>query len=522
MDKVDKEELRVDKAVKVTRKELNDLIAELFECTEHCNSNEANYAVEMDSSTRNVNNDQNSNNKENNMDDTQEVHRNANSNVDESDSVTDNPEDINALMIASSTGRKRKGLSLKGSFLQIFLCRPPEDPEVEKQKSEMFALAYYDKMRETLELEDYHKIMQILNDHEEGDAVDLYKKVKDVLTPKYQELADEFLLFLREKEAAADQPSQLRKIYKSLTELSQSVGVSMGKIKNTLLPMFKGNAILSDLFLQNFLDERPPPSLLEGPYETIDVSKELSRPDDEEIFETITVPDVEDKYGGPSCICNCHQIEDPEFKSRYRHCIRCGTKFMNGKVYIQTGRGLRPATVSFLTSPNTDHNIRLLGKAPTSATQRKKRSETSPSKRVSLSPTKENIDEESEDDIDGKKKSKKKPPKGRNRQGKQPPIPKDLERGQQQKKTLMEKATVQNITTKSKVKDSKQADSCEAEEEKVVKPEETPVEDNRSTEECMEWDDNAVANESAAETEIKSGSPDHQTAESESDCILKL
>lgn len=148
----------------------------------------------------------------------------------------------------------------------------------------MFALQYYDKMRETLELEDYHKIMQILNDYEEGDAVKLYKKVEVVLRPKYEELADEFLLFLREKEAAAvnklvpwirmnnrskflrklevyfkDQPSQLGKIYKCLTELSQTVDISMDKIKNTLIPMFKGNQVLIDLFLQNFLDERPPP-----------------------------------------------------------------------------------------------------------------------------------------------------------------------------------------------------------------------------------------------------------------------
>lgn len=148
----------------------------------------------------------------------------------------------------------------------------------------MFALAYYDKMRETLELEDYHKIMQILNDHEEGDAIDLYKKIEKVLIPKYQELADEFLLFLREKEAAAvgqlvswitvnnrskflrkleiyfkDQPAQLRKIYKCLTELSQTADISMEKIKGTLIPMFKGNAVLCDLFLQNFLNERPPP-----------------------------------------------------------------------------------------------------------------------------------------------------------------------------------------------------------------------------------------------------------------------
>lgn len=74
-------------------------------------------------------------------------------------------------------------------------------------------------------------------------------------------------------------------------------------------------------------------SLLEGFYENIDLKKELSTPDDE-AYETMTLPDTEDKYGGQSCICNCHHIEDPEFKSRFRHCIRCGTKVSFYYMYL--------------------------------------------------------------------------------------------------------------------------------------------------------------------------------------------
>lgn len=88
---------------------------------------------------------------------------------------------------------------------------------------------------------------------------------------------------------------------------------------------------------------------------------------------------------------------------------------MQGKVYIQSGRGLRPATISFPTSPNVDHNIRLNGKPSSSASsssaaasQRKKRSETSPSKQVTVLPIKEcAADEETDDDVDGKSKTKK-------------------------------------------------------------------------------------------------------------------
>uniref|UniRef100_V5GD07 GON-4-like protein n=1 Tax=Anoplophora glabripennis TaxID=217634 RepID=V5GD07_ANOGL len=55
IDKIDKEELRVDKAVKVTRKELNDLIAELLECSEICN------LPEMEKKAKNSNFDCNGN-----------------------------------------------------------------------------------------------------------------------------------------------------------------------------------------------------------------------------------------------------------------------------------------------------------------------------------------------------------------------------------------------------------------------------------------------------------------------------
>ncbi|CAH1983021.1 unnamed protein product [Acanthoscelides obtectus] len=349
----------------------------------------------------------------------------------------DNLEDIQTLMAASSnikaarkepSGAEKKRAKIRREFVANLAIAAPEDPEVEKQKDEMFALAYYDKMREALELDDYHKIMQILNEHE-ADAVDLYYKVIKILRPKYDELAEEFLLFLREKEAAAvnelvpwirmqnrskflrkletyfkDQPAKLKKIYSLLVELSSTADVSMEVVKEKLMPFFKGNAILSDLFLQNFLSEKPPASLLEGPYETIDINREIEKTDSGELYEVINLPEVEDKYGCSSCICNCHEIEDPEFKTRYRHCIKCGTKFINGRVFIQSGRGLRPATVSFPMNPDKDHNIRLLGEP--SSTVHKKRYDLSPSKQTMGSPTKENAEEETDDEKEGKKSKK--------------------------------------------------------------------------------------------------------------------
>lgn len=59
---------------------------------------------------------------------------------------------------------------------------------------------------------------------------------------------------------------------------------------------------------------------------------------------------------------------------------------------MATGRGLRPARVSFLTSPNADHHSRLADKSLLSFIQRKKRLDSSPSK-TSTSSAKENPDE---------------------------------------------------------------------------------------------------------------------------------
>lgn len=68
-------------------------------------------------------------------------------------------------------------------------------------------------------------------------------------------------------------------------------------------------------------------SLLNGPYETISICNDNeNKSDNGEVFETITIPDYEDPYGGPHCICNCHNTEDQIFKSRQQHCIPCGKK----------------------------------------------------------------------------------------------------------------------------------------------------------------------------------------------------
>lgn len=82
-------------------------------------------------------------------------------------------------------------------------------------------------------------------------------------------------------------------------------------------------------------------------------------------------------------------------------------QFLQGRVYVQTGKGLRLANVTFNNSPNTDHNKRLSIK-PTP--RQKRKSETSPSKNPIMSPTKEDEprhSNESEDDFNTEIKTRK-------------------------------------------------------------------------------------------------------------------
>jgi hypothetical protein len=275
----------------------------------------------------------------------------------------DNPDDINELMRASSTvktvprkepsGAEKKRAKLRREFLANLVMATPDDPEVQSQKEENFADSFFDKLRQTLTTDDYNKIIDILAHYDEtnGDFVEFYNNVLSVLLPNYKELLEEFLLFFTSIQASKvgqlmpyfvmkdmdrfmkklqvyfkDQPSQMKKIIKCLTDLSENPNLTIDIMKTTILPLFKGNAALTDWFLQIFPCEKPPNLLTSGPHEAIDISKELARPPDEDICETVVLPDTEDPYGGPTCICTCHNVENPQFNSRTQHCKKCGLK----------------------------------------------------------------------------------------------------------------------------------------------------------------------------------------------------
>ncbi|XP_045475206.1 uncharacterized protein LOC123681057 [Harmonia axyridis] len=297
----------------------------------------------------------------------------------------DSLEDINALMVSSSTVKNvRKELSLqekrkakrRKEYLAIIAMLTPLDPVIEKKKREEFAQAYMKKLQETLDKEDFQILLELFND-ENGDAVDLYKSLKPILCPKYQDLADEFLLFLTAEQASAvgqlipffimnhmakflknleiyfrDQPSQLRKVYKNLQDLSDTPDVNLERIKSTILPLLKNNPLLCDSFLQIFLEETPTATLLNGAWDVIDVNKELVKAKEDGVFEIIAVTDEDS-----ACTCKCHKAEGDQTSKH--HCDNCGLRFFQGKVYCQTSKGMKPVNISFPFDPDIDHKARL-------------------------------------------------------------------------------------------------------------------------------------------------------------------
>ncbi|KAK9701167.1 Myb-like DNA-binding domain [Popillia japonica] len=434
----------------------------------------------------------------------------------------DNIDDINALMVASSTvkpvrkktlsGAEKKKAKLKRDLNAALSILSPEDEAQAEEKTNRYVQAFYDKLQERLDIHEYHRLMEIFNNFEENrdSVVDLYKSVNDILSPKYSDLTDEFLSFLTSSQAKAvemyfkGQPFQVKKIYRSVTELTDCVDVTMDRVKSTILPLLKGNKLLIDWFLQIFPCENPPQSLLNGTWENIEVGKDSTFNTKEDVYETIVVPEVDDPYGGPNCICSCHNVEDQAFKSRSRHCIPCGTK---GRVYVHTGKGLRPAKITFEDN-NTEHYKRLGYQS--SAHHHKRRSEVSPSKHL-VSPNKDTQDDirmsnESEDDVDYAKKKQQKLSK----------IPRKRRPKVKRDKKVLERQKVVAIgVAKSKVVKRESADTTD---KKLGIPDivqdnikEPCLNDPKSiTEEVMEWD----CNTSIESTELKL-SPEH-SAESES------
>lgn len=248
-------------------------------------------------------------------------------------------------------------------------------------------------------------------------AIKLYGDLCKLLH-QYPELCTDFLLFLKPHQAAmidksieymmlqkmnefisvsqiyfAKQPSRIAKMMQAITQLSSDPHITLESLHTAMGPVLKGHSLVMDLFLQVIPHAKPPESLFAphmfehfmcplGPH---DKNKYYAQ-DAPELYENIelsVLSSQEDPYGGENCKCNCHSV-DGNPKSISEHCVSCGTRFLNGRIYLQTSEGLRPAKIIF---PGADEekleNIARVSLTtadkfvtPTSSRQRRKSSKT--------------------------------------------------------------------------------------------------------------------------------------------------
>lgn len=321
-----------------------------------------------------------------------------------SEEAEDNEGDLAALMAASSTILRRKqALSRKRSrqqkdaeaTLPLLVPGLVDSDPLKEEREDQFTQQYLIRVQEALK-DDHarHKKFIHLMNSAQGDQVnpvELYKSIEE-LFPDRQDLVDDFVgfllpeqalqcgkllqylnfkkihLFLRKLEVhLGQQPQQLQRLLRSLHQLQRQSELTAETIFSVLQPLLRGQSHLMDELQQLLPSQGVPDSLMED-FEEVTLPEEEEEEEEEEgaagspvgagsSCEELTLSPPRDTPGTPQCPCTCHQRStDSRFLSRARHCTRCGIKFLDGRVFLQTGKVLRPArvTIGRPQSPETD------------------------------------------------------------------------------------------------------------------------------------------------------------------------
>ncbi|PBC30988.1 GON-4 protein [Apis cerana cerana] len=288
---------------------------------------------------------------------------------------------------------EERGSKFAASYLQkLHLTLESNNPTTLRSIIKLY-LDYYERLDNINQMENElsfsnrsrcsqnEQIMEKTAKDKDTITINLYRDICEKLR-EYPELCTDFLLFLKPHQAAmidksveyimlqkmnefvnvaqiyfAKQPSRIAKMMQAITQLSSDTQITLEHIHATMGPILKGHPLVMDLFLQILPTAKPPDSLfashmfenLTCPVGPHDKSK-IYTEDAPELYENIELPVLslqEDPYGGENCKCNCHNGDETTCKNISEHCISCGTRFLNGKIYLQTSEGLRPAKIIF-------------------------------------------------------------------------------------------------------------------------------------------------------------------------------
>ncbi|KAG8191727.1 hypothetical protein JTE90_008791 [Oedothorax gibbosus] len=296
--------------------------------------------------------------------------------------VNDEEQEPNSLNVASvpSTGKKNSISKKRNRYFRelessLALLQPivVKDDVLKEEREIMFANSYLLRATELLKgnPEVYEQFLATLSKyHSSGSPVALYSELKDTLKD-YPTLLRDFIAFLNPAQAKVcgkykeyiviskireffrkielhfkHQPHHLARILRTFSQLHQQADITSTDVITALQPLLRNQSHLMEE-LNSLLPDVAPPEYLLTDFEEVT----LPNSDDNssiDSFEEIVIPDAPDPYGGKSCPCNCHKsTTDNRLLNRIRHCVKCGVKFIDGRIYIQTGKVLKPAQVIY-------------------------------------------------------------------------------------------------------------------------------------------------------------------------------
>lgn len=266
---------------------------------------------------------------------------------------------VKALDIFSSFLNELKSMAASPQNLKKMVKPPPstDKKKVLPEQDTIYAQNFFEKVEETLltanKFEEFEKFANILKtfDPSKERVADLYYKMEKIFHPNHPELLSLFLTFLEPGQAMqvgkffehfimtnmstfleklnkyfVKQPAQIKKIYNCLNELSSMEDVTIEMVKESILPLLKGNPLLIDWFQQMFSNEKPI-DYNEGDSETINWKKTTtSENQDQEVYEELVLSETPSNSETPAC----------------------GVRYFQGNIMYSGRTCTLPAKISFL------------------------------------------------------------------------------------------------------------------------------------------------------------------------------
>ncbi|XP_055954237.1 GON-4-like protein [Argiope bruennichi] len=281
-------------------------------------------------------------------------------------------------VVSKKRNKLQRDLEASLALLQPTLLR--DDPKKEEREV-LFANSYLLRASEVLKTnpEVYEQFLSILCKYHQStkSPVELYNELKEVLKD-YPTLVRDFIIFLKPEQAKEcgkykehialsrireffwkiemhfkHQPQYITRILRTFAQLQQQVDITSSEVITALQPLLRNQSHLMEE-LYNILPDVSPPEYLMTDFEDVTVPNSDDDNSSVDSCEDIMIPDTPDPYGGKDCPCDCHNSStDNRMLNKSRHCVKCGVKFIDGRIYIQTGKVLKPAQVTYHDPPSS-------------------------------------------------------------------------------------------------------------------------------------------------------------------------